>query len=150
MKRAVTISGTKELQRKLKQMSVESRGHLLDIAVEAGAEVIRTQAVLNAPAKSGDLRRSLSTEKTGTYGFGVWFHVGSNLVYARKQELGGVIRPKNGPFLVFEVDGRLVFARKVKLAAQPYLRPAYDEKRDEAVQVIGRAFEAAVIRKHLL
>ena len=76
------------------------------------------------------------------------YEVGTNVIYAAIQEFGGTITPKNGPFLVFMIDGELVFARQVTIPARPYMRPGFDESRVEAVATIGRNFEALVLRKH--
>lgn len=48
----------------------------------------------------------------------VW---GSNLVYARIHQLGGVIRPKNKPYLSFEMGGELFHRQSVLIPARPYL-----------------------------
>lgn len=69
--------------------------------------------------------------------------IGTNLVYAAIHEFGGIITPKNGEFLVFEVEGfggwtDKVFARQVEIPARPYLRTAADTKRGEAFAVAGK------------
>jgi hypothetical protein len=73
------------------------------------------------------------------------YHIGTNLIYAKKQEFGGTIRAKGGGFLVFEVDGAIVRVKSVTLPAHPYLRPAFDEKSAAAVVVVGKVFERLVI-----
>lgn len=47
--------------------------------------------------------------------------------YSSIHEYGGVIRPKSGQYLTFQVNGRWVSVREVRIPARPYLRPAYDE-----------------------
>jgi hypothetical protein len=55
---------------------------------------------------------------------------------AKQQRTTGSTRPA----MVFTVDGRLVFARKVRgFAAKPFLRPAADSQGAAAVQALGRA-----------
>lgn len=63
--------------------------------------------------------------------------IGNNLPYGAIWEKGGtipahVIRPKNGRFLVFEMNGHTVFARMVRkparqVEARPYLAPALND-----------------------
>lgn len=69
---------------------------------------------------------------------------GSNLDYAAMQEFGtaglpgGVLRPKNKPYLVFEIGGQVIKTKEVRRAAHPYLRPAFDAKKGEAIKEMGR------------
>lgn len=71
---------------------------------------------------------------------------GSDLVYAWQREEGGTIYPRNGKFLVFEVDGELVFARSVTQTGSHYMQKSKDrlEPRVEPVyqlavdRVLGR------------
>ena len=54
---------------------------------------------------------------------------GSNLIYARIYQLGGRIRAKNKPFLVFRLaDGSVVKAREVQMPARPYLGVDEDDR----------------------
>lgn len=63
--------------------------------------------------------------------------IGNNLPYGRLWEEGGtipahIIRPKNGRFLVFQINGQTVFARMVRkpsreVKARPYLAPALND-----------------------
>lgn len=76
------------------------------------------------------------------------YEVGTNLIYAAIHEFGGVIRPINGPFLVFEIDGQVIRARKVTIPARPYMRPAYDTTLAPATAAIGKTFEKLVLAKH--
>jgi phage gpG-like protein len=47
--------------------------------------------------------------------------------YGAIHEYGGVIRPKAGQYLTFQVNGRWVRVRQVTIPARPYLKPAYEE-----------------------
>lgn len=63
--------------------------------------------------------------------------IGNNLSYGRIWEEGGTIPahtilPKNGRFLVFQMNGQTVFARMVRkpartVEARPYLKPALND-----------------------
>lgn len=65
--------------------------------------------------------------------------IGTNLEYAAIHEFGGIIRPVNAPRLVFEVEpGEWRTADQVEIPARPYLRPAADTKRAEALAVAGK------------
>lgn len=85
----------------------------------------------------------------------VMFKIGTDLEYAAIQEFGGTITPKNGSALRFPVDHHnggygmteWVTVASVTLPAQPYLRPAFDNKRfaarDEVGRVLGQIARAA-------
>ena len=144
----ITVLGDKELIAKLNRIGVDASGPMLDLAAQAGAEVIRHQASQNAPYETGNLRRSIHTAKVEGGIMTVWYDVGSNEDYAAMQEYGGTITAKRGKLLVFEIDGQLIFTKQVTVPAHPYLRPAFDEKRVEAVATVGRVFEELVLARH--
>ena len=62
---------------------------------------------------------------------------GSNLVYARIHQLGGVIRPRRATALHFLLGDTPVFARRVTMPARPYLGWGEAEE-TEAAAVIER------------
>lgn len=128
------------LDRKLAALSRLAQGDVLEQALHAGAQEIRNSAQDKAPYLTGTLRRSIHSETTEKNGARVTVQVGTDVEYAAMQEFGGEIVPKNAKRLVFEVDGKKVFARKVTIPAHPYLRPAFDEQKGEAV----RQFRLAV------
>lgn len=73
---------------------------------------------------TGALARSIDYELVGKYAA----RIGSNLVYARIHELGGVIRPKKAKALRFRVGKDWVMVKRVDIPKRPYLRPALDKK----------------------
>jgi len=86
--------------------------------------------------KTGHLGRKIEYDvKEGT--FGVVARVGTNLLYARIQEEGGKIVPKNRPFLAWrDIYGKWYFARMVKIPARPYMKPALWDSEDEVRQAV--------------
>lgn len=66
--------------------------------------------------------------------------VGTNLKYARIHEYGGIIKPVKGKFLKFEIGGRTIFAKQVKIPARPFLRPSVKAKRPEVVRILADHF----------
>jgi hypothetical protein len=108
---------------------------------ENAMQVVEQEAKQLAPVRTGRLRESI---KSGTniterrmYGW-----VGSDLIYARLQEEGGIIRPKKGEYLRFQVDGKWRFARQVTIKGQHYLERAVvgriDSVQKEIESVITR------------
>lgn len=140
MSRPTRVRNLDRLDRKLAALGRLAQGDVLENALHAGAQEIRNAAQSKAPYLTGTLRRSIHSETEEKSGPRVTVLVGTDLEYAAMQEFGGVILPKSARRLVFEVDGQLVFARRVTIPAHPYLRPAFDEKKGEAV----RQFRLAV------
>lgn len=101
--------------------------------VRIGLEAVNIATPLS-PVLSGNLKRSLvSQPKTYSVRFG------SNLVYARIQDLGGTIVPKRKKMLAWQKNGKWHFAKKVKIPkykGRGYLTPAFLKmKRGEAKKI---------------
>jgi len=144
----VKIVGGPELARKLAQLSDVVAGKALERATLAGALLVQNAAKEKAPYRTGTLRRSIHSEVTETSKTRCEVEVGTDVVYARIQEYGGVIKPK-GPHLLRWKDaksGQWYTARQVTLPAHPYLRPAFDEKGTAAVREIGEALKILLSR----
>ena len=75
--------------------------------------------------------------------------VGPTVIYGRIHEFGGIIRPVTAKFLHFIIDGIEIFTKLVQIPARPYLRPAFDEHKDEIVDAmmhqVKKAIEQAAI-----
>jgi len=116
----VTIKGDDELVAKLKRLAGKATKAQARAALQAGALPIQTAAVQKAPILTGTLRRSIHTETAETSD-GAVARVGTNVEYAPAQEFG-----------------------TSRMRAQPYLRPAFDERKGEALRETARALEAMV------
>lgn len=98
---------------------------------------------------SGDLRRRVSASPTVSAGFARYTAtVGSTVIYARIQEFGGEIRPKNAKRLRFVSGGTVHWATKVEIPARPYLQPTTEKLIASGVltEVAAKAFLAALSR----
>ena len=116
----VTVEGVDELVRKLKRLAGKATPAQARAALMAGAQPIQTSAVIKAPVLTGTLRRSIHTE-TAEVGDGAVARVGTNVEYAIHQEFG-----------------------TSRMRGTPFLRPAFDERRGEALREIHRALKAMV------
>jgi len=66
---------------------------------------------------TGQLKSSIGFRVAGNT-----LHIGSPIKYARIHQKGGTIRPVTAPALAFEgADGRMVFAKKVKIPRRQWL-----------------------------
>lgn len=84
----------------------------------------RGPGMLREMGNAGGMIASLSWELLG----GSSVEVGTNRVYARIHQLGGVIRPKRADHLVFRLGGRTVVARQVTIPARPWLGVSVDDQ----------------------
>lgn len=73
---------------------------------------------------TGRLRNSITGKLKGNDTLEVG--AGTNVVYARIHEEGGVIKAKNAPYLHFQVGGRWVKTKQVTIPARPYVRPSIE------------------------
>lgn len=73
---------------------------------------------------------------------------GVRISKARKMATGAKQKRTTGstrPSMVFTVDGKLIFARKVRgFGAKPFLRPAADSQGPAAVQALGKALKREI------
>lgn len=81
-----------------------------------------------APRDEGNLAADIRILEGPTAQGGAY---GTDMVYAWQREEGGTIYPRNGKFLVFEVDGELVFARKVTQSGTQYMARSAEMMRSE-------------------
>ena len=76
--------------------------------------------------KSGTLRRSVHVEPSEENGHPIAL-VGTDVIYAKQREYGGIIKAKNGPYLRFKTyDGNWVTTKQVYQPPHPAWRPAWD------------------------
>ena len=97
------------------------------IALRRAADELRNDAVKNAPYKTGTLRRSITIDPPLPTNR---VTVGSNLIYSRIQDIGGVIEPKTKKYLTFKIGGQWVRVKKVRInpaGGKGYLTPAFDK-----------------------
>lgn len=137
-KQIVRMHGIDQLQSKLARLGKIGRGPVLRSSLTSGALIIQTEAAKNAAYLSGTLRRSITHEIVAR-GSKTIARIGTNLEYAAQREFGGTIEAKNGPWLVFQINGVWVRVRSVTQQARPFLRPAFESKAPEAVAEITRA-----------
>jgi len=116
---------------------------LMQIA-KAGGFVVEGHAKINAGSgrpglnrKTGALVNSISVsegKKTNTLAEA---DIGTNIIYARIHELGGIITAVNAKMLSWVNEaGERIFAGAVHIPARPYLRPALDENEPDILKAV--------------
>ena len=131
----------KRFQHQLQQLSEAAQREALVKAATVGSLVVETHTKMNILAnftmRTGTLlnnwsRGILRSERTRAEVF-----FGTNTVYARIHEFGGVIRPLTARALAFETaDGGFHIVQQVTIPARPYVRPAMDNNHEEIMTAI--------------
>jgi phage gpG-like protein len=70
--------------------------------------------------------------------------VGSPEAYAAIHEYGGIIRPKNAKFLVFQINGRWIRTTKVTIPKRQWLSKSVEDVTGQIETVFGREVEIAI------
>ena len=147
----------KEALSKLPQREVEQ---MLTDALLPGAQVFMEVAKRLAPFDQGPLRHSihigghtgLSDEWNPSEGLGyrdlgnpgpMQQIVGTTMIYAKVHEYGATIKAKNAPYLVFQTDdGAWHSVKEVRIPPRPYMRPAFEGEKAQAIRKIAETVQA--------
>lgn len=100
---------------------------------------IQSKARELAPVKRGQLRRSITKRMGNRY-----VVIGTDLKYARIHEFGGIITPKAKKTLAFKVNGKWVFAKKVKIPkykGRGYFTPAFQKAKKDAKRIFKKEIQ---------
>lgn len=160
MAKKIEVRGIKELSKKLKTLGIDVEKST-EMALVAGGLVLQNGMKERAPKLTRNLARSIhigghedqapdfSTNLEGRgrnkvpgpeRGQGrVKISVGTDQEYAAIQEYGGEIVPKRARVLRFKVDGEWVQVRRVRIPAQPYVRPTFEADGPEAQAEVAEA-----------
>lgn len=113
-----------------KKLGLKGKKHsdMISETLDHGLNTANNIARREAPIKTGNLRRSITKRKPSKFVGELHSNARSNgRPYWQDVQYGTnphVITPKNGKFLVFEKDGKTVYARKVNhpgTAANPFV-----------------------------
>lgn len=151
------IEGGKELEARLKDLGSKMATSISNKALRKGANVIRDEMRSLVPIRSGRLKKSIKVKKdrfnrsnkTQTYTIGP---SGPGAYIARFIEYGTsghVVKIKSKKILAVSKAGE-VFGREIKhpgVKAKPFIRPAYDTKKEAAVDTVASVIREEV-RKH--
>lgn len=131
----------KPLEDALSKISSNVTGEELGKAVLAGLFQLEALAKLNIrknfKQRTGFFAANWETKLNEVSAKSAKGYTSPLAIYARIQELGGVIRATSGGFLIFQTDdGQWHHVKAVTLPARPYLRPAADEGKDDIVSAV--------------
>lgn len=93
--------------------------------------------------RTGRLRGSI-THDVRIEGDRVVGRIGTNVVYGRIHELGGVIKAKNAGYLKFNIPGvGWRMAKSVTIPARPFLRPSLEDNISDISGILAKRVEEA-------
>jgi len=70
--------------------------------------------------------------------------VGSPVVQAAIHEYGGIIRPKNAKYLVFQIDSKWIRTKKVTMPKREWLLKSYNDVKAQIELIFGRQIEISI------
>lgn len=124
MKLQVSVDGVPDIQNATKYIQKAVGGALEEICLN-GAMPIENEAKVLCPVKTGTLRRSINHQTTELTVQKCNVAVGPNTPYARRIEFGFI--------------GTDSLGRHYHQGPRPYMRPAFDGKKDESRQEMTKA-----------
>jgi hypothetical protein len=130
MKSKTYVKGGSELQALLKQLKAAGAGAKMATAVDAGLLPIQNEIVANAPYKTGNYKRSWHLGTAQTSSTSAYNTTGTDVIYGPRLEFG-----------YEETDAR---GRSYHQSARPHVRPAFDAKREEAIDEVTAALRALI------
>lgn len=148
---SIKIEGKSAIAKKLKRLSGKVAGSIARRSGAAGARVIRNEARRLVPEDSGTLKKAINV-RTKQFRNRSGFHfyiavdrggsVKNDGWYAHFIEYGTQphqVIPKAAQALKLSASGDVVrnIANHPGTRAQPFMRPAFESKADNAVRVIG-------------
>jgi HK97 gp10 family phage protein len=116
----IRIRGMEELQRKLRKLGADVSAEMGN-ALAAGAEIVKNDARMRVPVRTGNLRDSIDMEQVSSNEI----HVGPG---------------KEGWY------GQFIELGKKGYAAHPFMRPAIDERRSKVVKAVKDRLKKAIAR----
>lgn len=137
----VQLTGFRELAEALKQFGPRVAKNSLRRAVSAAAAEIRNQARANAPVDTGEMKRDIQMKREKDQRSGPLAATFSVFVRSgKKSRLSGRSRDvqKDSFYWKFVEFGTS------KMPAQPFLRPAFETKKEEAVRIIGEKLDEGI------
>ncbi|CDH00365.1 HK97-gp10 family putative phage morphogenesis protein [Xenorhabdus bovienii] len=135
------FSGLREIARDLELLSKAENTKVLRQATYAGATVLRDEARQKAPKRTGKLARNIvaSNQKIrkGEASAGVYVR-GANAKGTNSDKSMKASDSRNAYYWRFLENGTS------KMAAQPFIRPAFDRKSDEAAEFAMKRLNQAI------
>lgn len=135
----LTFSGFKELAEAMQALPQRVATNALRRSVAAGARVIRDEAKMRAPVDTGEMRRDIKIKRERVAA-GLSARYSVFVLSGKASRIAGKARnvDKNSFYWRFIEFGT------AKMSAKPFMRPAFEAKKTEAVQKIADSLGEAI------
>ncbi|MBK5206122.1 MAG: HK97 gp10 family phage protein [Polaromonas sp.] len=133
----VQLTGFAELAKALRELPDRVARNGLRAAVNAGATVVKNQARKNAPVDTGLLKKNIFQKqiREASSQYQQTFAVGVRQGHARNKDGSKKELPYYWRFMEFGTS---------KMPARPFLRPAFEAKKEEAVKRIKEKLDERI------
>ena len=131
----VKVDGLADLGKRMQTLSADVSNRIARAATAAGAVVIRKAAQQKVAVDTGNLKKNIIVKRIPK---GESTLTSQHIVTVRK---GKLTAKQKGTGLKDAYYGQFVEFGTAKMPAQPFLRPAYDESKREAVEAIKDRIE---------
>ncbi|MEM0382405.1 MAG: HK97 gp10 family phage protein [Nitrososphaerota archaeon] len=134
----IEFIGLDKLAAALRRMASQT-GPGVEEGIRELSKLFQSEAASRVPVKTGRLKSSIQTRCEGS----IRYVVEATAPYAGYVEYGStshLIEPTKSRALRFSIDGRVIYARRVRhpgSAPRPYWRPAYRETVKKAAKVFA-------------
>jgi HK97 gp10 family phage protein len=136
------LTGFKELAAALRQLPQRVAKNGLRAAVGAGAAVIRKEARVRAPKDTGEMTKDIQIKRERDTSGGDTFTARYSVfvLTGKKSRLKGKRRDVQRDSYYW----RFVEFGTSKMPARPFMRPAYETKKEDAVKAIGAKLDERI------
>jgi HK97 gp10 family phage protein len=135
---SVKIEGLEGIKQAMKDISNEVNKRIARSATLAGSQIVKEAAIKNAPVLTGNLKKNIilkrNTNTNLTSEFLVTVRQGKRTKKQITQGLGDAFYAK------------FVEYGTVKMAAQPFIRPAFDNNKEAAANAIIERLKTGIAR----
>jgi HK97 gp10 family phage protein len=144
------VDGLRQLNKALQELPLKIRGAPLRTATRKASMVIRNEARSKVPVNTGLLKREIITSRSrsqSSEGRETFVVMVKQLV--KKYANTKANRRMNRVGKKFKTEGLAYYWKFLefgtsKMRARPFMRPAFDSKKQEAVRVLQRELDAAI------
>lgn len=148
MKVTTTFNGFDGFRRGMDKLAKDMPGRIYNAVVMSCSLVeirAKTHHLAGATLKAR-MHRLQQSVKSSVKRLGnvVTGRVGSPVVYAAIHEFGGIIRPKNAKYLVFQIDGKWIRTKQVKMPKREWLSKSLRDVKPQIERLFGRQVELAI------
>ncbi|QXE85968.1 HK97 gp10 family phage protein [Geomonas nitrogeniifigens] len=133
----IEIKGLAELEKRLQALPDKLAKNVLTRALRAGAAVFRDEAKRIAPKDTGEMARDIMLKKPRK-GNGLEYQV--YVRSGKKSRMAGKKRNVDRDSFYW----RFVEFGTAKMAAKPFMRPAFEAKRQEAIEKVRESLAANI------